>query len=48
FDLNTLKVMLSSGEFNADSLVWRQGMAEWQKAGVQGELAGLFPPPIPQ
>ena len=48
FDLNTLKVMLSSGEFNADSLVWKQGMAEWQKAGLQGELAGLFPPPIPQ
>ena len=48
FDVNTLKVMISAGEFNSESLVWRQGMQEWQKAGIQSELAGLFPPPIPQ
>ena len=29
------------------TLVWRQGMNNWQQAGSLAELAGLFPPPIP-
>ena len=31
-------------------LVWKDGMAQWTKAGEVGELAGLFkavPPPLP-
>lgn len=48
FDLNTLKTMMASGSLTPDSLVWKQGMPEWQRAGNQAELSGLFPPPIPQ
>lgn len=29
------------------TLVWRQGMENWQNAGSLMELAGLFPPPLP-
>lgn len=47
FDLNTLKIMMTSGKLTPDTLVWKQGMPEWQRAGNQGELSGLFPPPIP-
>ena len=47
FDLNTLKIMMTSGKLTPDTLVWKQGMTEWQRAGNQGELSGLFPPPIP-
>ncbi len=48
FDLNTLKAMMSSGNLTPDTLVWKQGMPEWQRAGNQVELTGLFPPPVPQ
>ena len=48
FDVNTLRTMITSGDLTPDSLVWKQGMSEWQKAGSQSELSGLFPPPIPQ
>jgi GYF domain 2 len=32
---------------NPSTLVWRQGMPDWQCAGQLTELAGLFPPPLP-
>jgi len=32
---------------NPSTLVWRQGMSDWQRAGSLAELAGLFPPPVP-
>ncbi|MBO7407100.1 MAG: DUF4339 domain-containing protein, partial [Clostridia bacterium] len=47
YDLNTLKTMIESGSLNSENLVWKQGMAEWQKAGEQKDLTGLFPPAIP-
>jgi len=46
YDLNTLKNMLTSGDFDSESLVWKEGMSEWQKAGIQNELSGIFPPKI--
>lgn len=46
YDLNTLKSMLTSGDFDSESLVWKQGMSEWQKASMQNELSGIFPPKI--
>lgn len=46
YELNTLKSMLISGDFDSDSLVWKEGMSEWQKAGIQNELSGIFPPKI--
>lgn len=46
YDLNTLKNMLTTGDFDSESLVWKEGMSEWQKAGMQNELSGIFPPKI--
>lgn len=50
FDLNVLKQMVTTGQFTVDSLVWKQGMAQWQKAGTIDELKEVFAnamPPIP-
>lgn len=49
FDISVLAHMTSLGQFTADSLVWKSGMAQWKKAGEMGELKSLFPtmPPIP-
>ncbi len=50
FDMNALVQMKSSGQLTADSLVWKNGMTEWVKAGTENELKGLFAndiPPIP-
>jgi membrane protease subunit (stomatin/prohibitin family) len=51
FTLPSLQQMISAGSFNRDSLVWKQGMSGWLKAGEVAELASLFgaaPPPIPK
>jgi membrane protease subunit (stomatin/prohibitin family) len=51
FTIPSLQQMISAGSFNRDSLVWKQGMSGWLKAGEVSELAGLFgaaPPPIPK
>ncbi len=48
FDLETLKVMISKGEFNPDMLVWKEGMPEWKVANTESDLAKLFPPVIPK
>lgn len=49
YDLNMLRQMSMAGQFNADSLVWKNGMSEWAKAGTIDELKSLFVvmPPIP-
>lgn len=50
FDVNALTQMASVGQFNADSLVWKTGMAEWAKAGTVDELKNVLasiPPVIP-
>lgn len=49
FDASTLAQMASAGQFNADSLVWKAGMAQWVKAGTVDELKSLLVvmPPIP-
>lgn len=46
FDVATLKTMIPSGDFNSDSLVWKDGMPEWQKASTQNEFTGMFPPKL--
>ncbi|MDR0583860.1 MAG: GYF domain-containing protein [Treponema sp.] len=50
YDMAALQQMVAAGQFNAQSMVWRQGMADWQAAGAVPELAQLFagagaPPP---
>jgi len=53
FDANTLKSLVDSNVMNRDTLVWKQGMAQWGKAGDQPDLKQFFtpatppPPPVP-
>lgn len=50
FDMNALRQQVQSGQLTRDSLVWKEGMANWAPAGQVPELSSLFgamPPPIP-
>ncbi|MGM9646400.1 MAG: DUF4339 domain-containing protein [Eubacteriales bacterium] len=50
FDLNVLKQMVATGQFTSESLVWKAGMSQWQKAGTVDELKEVLAnimPPIP-
>lgn len=49
YDVSALKQMVSAGQLTADSLVWKNGMTQWAKAGTVNDLNGLFSttPPIP-
>lgn len=49
FDLAVLKQMITTGQFTADSLVWKAGMSEWMAAKAIPELNMFFVsmPPIP-
>ena len=51
FDLSALTQQAASGQLTRSSLVWKNGMSQWAKAGEVPELASIFansPPPIPQ
>lgn len=50
FDMTSLTQMAANGQLTGDSLVWKNGMAQWEKARVVDELKGLFStmPPIPK
>lgn len=53
YDVNVLSQMKASGQINTDTLVWKQGMSDWVKAGEVDELLVIFNqpsnemPPIP-
>lgn len=50
FDSGVLASMARAGQLNRDTLVWRQGMAAWTKAGETPEVAPFLsslPPPMP-
>ena len=50
FGIDQLQTMAESGRLTAETLVWMQGMAVWEPAGSQADLAALFahrPPPLP-
>lgn len=49
FDIPALTQMVAAGQLTADSLVWKNGMVQWKKAGTVDELKNLFSsmPPIP-
>lgn len=50
YDMATLQGQVQGGTMTRDTLVWTQGMAEWQPAGSVSALGGLFasvPPPPP-
>ncbi len=44
-DANGLAQKGAAGELTKDTLVWKQGMPGWQKAGDIQELTSLFAPP---
>lgn len=50
YDLSTLQQMMVTGQFNENSLVWKNGMTEWVKAGTIEELKSMLSvmPPIPK
>lgn len=50
FDMTALTQMAANGQLTGDSLVWKNGMAQWEKAIAVDELKGLFStmPPIPE
>ena len=50
FDMSVLAQMVADGQLTTDSLVWKNGMAQWAKAGTLDDLKVLFAnamPPIP-
>ncbi|MDD4150142.1 MAG: SPFH domain-containing protein [Bacteroidales bacterium] len=50
YDINTLKQMAANGSLVKDTLVWRDGMANWTAAGQVSEMTQVFgatPPPLP-
>ena len=52
YDINGMKVNAQNGSLTKDTLVWKQGMANWMKASNVSELNSLFtngitPPPLP-
>ena len=42
FSVQELSQMVRAGTFTKDSLVWKQGMAEWRRAGDVGEIGPVF------
>ena len=50
FDMTSLAQMSANGQLTGDSLVWKNGMAQWEKAKAVDDLKGLFSPmpPIPK
>lgn len=50
FEISTLKQMASAGTLTRESLVWKPGMEQWEKAGSMDDLQNAFiqPPPIPK
>lgn len=50
FNMQQMQQMVQNGQMNAQTYVWKQGMAGWEMAGNVQELASLFgavPPPPP-
>ncbi len=50
FDLAALQQRVQAGQITRDTLVWKQGMANWTAAGQVPDLGSLFgavPPPLP-
>ena len=48
YNLQSLQQMVLTGQFTAESLIWKAGMAAWIKAGDVEELKAFFAvPPVP-
>ena len=44
YDIATITQMAYTGQFNRNTLVWKQGLTDWIKAGEVSELASVFNP----
>jgi len=44
FNLEKIGQMIATGEVDKNTLVWKQGTADWQRAELFEELKTLFPP----
>ena len=47
YTLSVLSTMAANGQLTSESLVWKQGMSNWEKAGFVSSLAGLFTSSVP-
>lgn len=47
YTLSVLSTMVFNKQLTAESLVWKQGMGNWEKAGSVPALAGLFTASVP-
>lgn len=47
FGIAQLQQLAAQGQINAQTLVWKQGMAGWESAGNVAELAQIFAPAVP-
>lgn len=47
-DWNQLQQLVQQGQLTHDTIVWTQGMSQWQKAGEVQELTPLFQGSVPQ
>lgn len=51
FDMQTICNWISAGSITGETLIWKQGMPDWEKAGNLGEFKELLrstPPPLPK
>ncbi|WP_306639742.1 SPFH domain-containing protein [Sanyastnella coralliicola] len=50
YDMATIQNMIAGGQISRESLMWKQGMADWIAASQIQEVSGFFgsvPPPLP-
>lgn len=47
YTVSVLSTMAANGQLTSESLVWKQGMSNWEKAGSVSSLAGLFTSSVP-
>lgn len=45
FNMTQMSQLVQNGNLTAQTLVWKQGMAQWAEASTVAELATLFAPP---
>lgn len=49
--METLRGLAAEGRLTRETLVWKQGLEGWTRAGQVPELSGVFPvspPPLPE
>jgi membrane protease subunit (stomatin/prohibitin family) len=47
FSIAQMQQLAAQGQINAQTLVWKQGMAGWEAAGNVAEIAQIFAPAVP-